>query len=510
MFFKSRRALGALVAVAAVTATGGIAQAQTVTSHWSCRASATYAVGLGQTTEPLAANGGSQVCRNDDVGPTNADITVGPARLQVNGLARTAIDPEFGATRDQAASANASAETAVLNIGNLELRTGRAQAEARAACVGGSPVLSSTGDVDNVHLFLNGIEIPLPSIDLVANLVNGLPTGTVLRITTNEETRTGDATTGNEVLTRRALHVQLLQGTNVQLDAVVAEAQTGRSGSVCAPPPPSVCPEGSVFDQASGVCVLVLFGQGGERVVISLRAPADLPRGGQAVLIDTFLGTTAGQPYRGSPCVGPGFGLPVAFVGSAAGDRISGSRFPDRILGLGGKDRLGGALGNDCIEGGSSNDRIDGGYGTDTLLGGSGKDRIDGSRGNDRLFGGSGIDGLYGGSGRDRISGGARRDTMEGGAGADTLSGSKGNDYLSGGPGADVLMGGSGKDAINTGAPGTGRQDRVSAGPGKDSIVAVGTRAKARINCGAGFDTVRIVPAERRYLRGCERVLVVR
>lgn len=52
--------------------------------------------------------------------------------------------------------------------------------------------------------------------------------------------------------------------------------------------------------------------------------------------------------------------------------------------------------------------------------------------------------------------------------------------------------------------------DRVSAGPGNDSIVAVGTRAKARINCGAGIDTVRIVPAERRYLKGCERVLIVR
>src|SRR5665809_156254 len=52
--------------------------------------------------------------------------------------------------------------------------------------------------------------------------------------------------------------------------------------------------------------------------------------------------------------------------------------------------------------------------------------------------------------------------------------------------------------------------DRVNAGPGNDSIVAVGTRARARINCGSGVDTVRIVPAERRFLKGCERVLIVR
>ena len=99
---------------------------------------------------------------------------------------------------------------------------------------------------------------------------------------------------------------------------------------------------------------------------------------------------------------------------------------------------------------------------------------------------------------------------MEGAAGADRLAGGKGNDFLSGGPGGDRLVSGAGRDAINTGASGRGRVDRVSAGPGNDSVVAVGTRAKARINCGAGLDTVRIVPAERRYLKGCERVLVTR
>ena len=96
--------------------------------------------------------------------------------------------------------------------------------------------------------------------------------------------------------------------------------------------------------------------------------------------------------------------------------------------------------------------------------------------------------------------------------GADRLSGGGGNEFPNDGPGGDRVAGGPGKDAINTGSTGKGprRVDRVSAGPGNDSIVAVGTRAKARINCGSGVDTVRIVSAERRYLKGCERVLVVR
>jgi hypothetical protein len=516
MFHVSGRALIAAAAVIAASATGGVAQAQTVGAHWSCRASAAYVAGLGQRTEPLAANATSRFCAKDDAGPTNVDTAVGPVRLQVSGLAKTAISPQFGATREQAANANGSAENVRLTIGNLQLTTARAQAQATAACVGGSPVLSSSGDVGDVRL--NGVTLPLSGpIELAANVVNGLPTGTVLRIVPNEVTRTGDASTGGESLTRRALHVQLLQGTALQVDAVVAEAQTGRTGNVCAPPPPNLCPEGSVFDQPRGVCVIVLSatdeggdgGPGGERVII-LGAPADLPRGGQVALIDSFLSSGSGRSYRGSPCAGRAFGRRVAFFGSGRGDRISGSRFSDRIFGLGGSDRLSGALRGDCIEGGASHDRIDGGDGRDTLLGGSGKDTIDGSRDRDRLIGGAGLDRLYGGSGRDRISGGARRDTMEGAAAADRLAGGGGNDYLSGGPGGDRLAGGAGKDAINTGAPGRGRPDRVSAGPGNDTIVAVGTRAKARISCGAGIDTVRIVPAERRYLKGCERILVVR
>jgi hypothetical protein len=112
MFHVSGRALIAAAAVIAPSATGGVAQAQTVGAHWSSRASAAYVAGLGQRTEPLAANATSRFCAKDDAGPTNVDTAVGPVRLQVSGLAKTAISPEFRATREQAANANGSAENA--------------------------------------------------------------------------------------------------------------------------------------------------------------------------------------------------------------------------------------------------------------------------------------------------------------------------------------------------------------------------------------------------------------
>ena len=117
--------------------------------------------------------------------------------------------------------------------------------------MGGSPVLSSSGDVGDVRL--NGVTLPLSGpIVLAADLANGLPSGSVLRIVPNEITRTGDASTGAELLTRRALHVQLLQGTAVQVDAVVAEAQTGRTGNVCAPPRPIRAPRARCSTSPAG------------------------------------------------------------------------------------------------------------------------------------------------------------------------------------------------------------------------------------------------------------------
>ena len=67
------------------------------------------------------------------------------------------------------------------------------------------------------------------------------------------------------------------------------------------------------------------------------------------------------------------------------------------------------------------------------------------------------------------------------------------------------MDGGAGTDQINTG---NGR-DRVRGGSGNDSINAATAGPPARIDCGPGFDTVRINYNERRRLRNCERVFII-
>ncbi|HWH46052.1 MAG TPA: hypothetical protein VNT32_15125, partial [Thermoleophilaceae bacterium] len=65
--------------------------------------------------------------------------------------------------------------------------------------------------------------------------------------------------------------------------------------------------------------------------------------------------------------------------------------------------------------------------------------------------------------------------------------------------------GGAGNDWIHTG---NGR-DRVNAGSGNDAINAATAGPPAAINCGPGFDKVRINYNERRRHRNCERVFVM-
>lgn len=87
----------------------------------------------------------------------------------------------------------------------------------------------------------------------------------------------------------------------------------------------------------------------------------------------------------------------ATIVGSAAGERILGTRGPDVIQGLGGNDLILGLGGNDLICGGLGNDNVNGVLGNDQLYGGPG---------NDTVNGGFGIDQLNGNQGRDRCNGG--------------------------------------------------------------------------------------------------------
>ena len=78
--------------------------------------------------------------------------------------------------------------------------------------------------------------------------------------------------------------------------------------------------------------------------------------------------------------------------------------------------------------------------------------------------------------GDDTLRGSARNDRLAGINGEDTLHGATGDDTLYGGAGRDEIYGGGGKDDVLAGAghdfveAKDGAVDRVSCGPGNDSI----------------------------------------
>jgi len=124
-----------------------------------------------------------------------------------------------------------------------------------------------------------------------------------------------------------------------------------------------------------------------------------------------------------------------SYVGTDAGETLTGSSGNDAIYGLGGADSITGGAGHDVLEGGAGADTIYGGADNDVLAGGADNDKLYGEAGADTLRGQDGADTLEGGTGNDRLEGGAGADSLEGGAGGDTLVGGAGNDTLSGGLG---------------------------------------------------------------------------
>ena len=137
--------------------------------------------------------------------------------------------------------------------------------------------------------------------------------------------------------------------------------------------------------------------------------------------------------------------------GTASANTINGTTAGDRIFAADGNDTVDGRAGNDCIDLGRGSDRGQGGRGNDRLNGGRGNDRLNGGRGNDRLSGGVG---------NDLLRGGALDDVLIGGSGNDNLDGQSGRDGISAGAGNDRI---SARDR---------RRDRISCGPGQDTVTA--------------------------------------
>lgn len=502
--------VGVAAALCAVVLPAATAFAQgRDTPRWLCRASAATLQGPGGNPklEPLVADGrpeGStldplrQPCDDDQAG---ADLglsgTFGgsPGSARGSGaFARTAVTPDFAETHITTVSSEAGLANVAVRYGSFSLTATAATAKVTGQCQDRSPAINTEATVTGATI--NGQAVVADGVaEQLGTIINGAPLFGRVRVIFKERFERSNANGDPEVV-QRAIRVSITDSSGAEVfGAVVGEASVARHLNVC-DPPPFVCPSGSTLDLSADPPVCVI-----RTVVPGPNCPEGAtPASGDRCIVTVVLGPPGDQGSGGSvrvlgdvrgagPCrrAGRAFGTQIAIVGSNRGDRITGSNRSDRIFVFAGNDRVSGGRGNDCIEGGR------------------GSDKLDGSNGTDYLFGDSGNDLLNGGQRRDRLEGGTGKDRLDGGTGPDILNGGKGNDRIFGGPGNDRMDGGAGTDQINTG---NGR-DRVRGGSGNDSINAATAGPPARIDCGPGFDTVRINYNERRRLRNCERVFII-
>ena len=494
---------GAAVTLAGFAFTAASASAHPVgngvDSHWSCRASAGYvnAVGGPQPAhvEPVVANGDATSgadaaqCQTDESGFPNPTVQLGsdPSQGQATEdapFARTTLNNDF--TYKQTPAASGGVQHVKLEGNGHSLEATVTRADANGSCVAGAPALAATSQV--LGLKVDGEDVADDgSQQVIANSPNFFAV-------VNEKKLSDDPANGGKVLVQRAIHVFLGQDAEHYVEIVIGEAKVGYHGDgaqLCTPPA-ARCPDGATYDQTRGVCVVT--------VITQAECPAGSTRDASGACV-VVVGPPSTQPGTGgnvvplgdvqgvkqtSPCRNKRFGRQIAIVGTARGDRITGSNRSDRIFVFGGNDRVSGGRGNECIEGGAGSDQLDGSTGSDWLLGGTG---------NDHLSGGSGSDYLYGGNGNDKLIGGTGNDRLFGGRGRNKLDGGKGNDVIVGGPSRDYIVAGNGRDVVR-------------AGKGNDDINVATAGVRAKVDCGAGYDTVRINNNELRSIKHCENVLV--
>ena len=491
--------------------------------YFSCKASVARVTLLNEalvpTIEPLAANANKEECAEDTAGLPTVALPPAPDPAPVLSAtavqARTeilcagddpnpAVDP---ADNDACDAGRRSFEQQVLSTADaadvhiivgsgqsaIEITAEAANSSARASCGPNDvPVLTSTSNVANIVVRIGGTVIPITIPQANQEVVIDLG---IARLVLNERVGTEGPrpNLASAQLTRRAIHLQVpgnptppatSPAAGSVADVVVAESTADFHGGVCQAAS-GICPPGST-PSPQGQCIINSAncppGAGrnaqGQCVITNVRCPSGTAFDPMALAcIETALGgrvVPINQQvrafFRGSPCIGRGFGRLVAVIGTNGPDRITGTNRSDRIFALAGNDRVSGGRGNDCVEGGRGRDVLDGSNGNDTLLGGTGGDQISGGPGNDLMRGGASKDRLNGGYGNDRLIGGA------------------GNDGISTGNGRDRVFGGRGNDIINAAIRGT----------------------PAFVDCGPGKDRVRINKNEVNRTRNCEFVDITR
>jgi Ca2+-binding RTX toxin-like protein len=446
------------------------------------------------TVEPITANPKTAPCATDNHGLDSVSVPASGTKLFDAGPAAaftfssTSQSTTTGAVAPGAAAlASVDGITIPTSSGSITI-VGPVEAAAAYACNNGNltSLAQSTLDV----IYVNGQKTVLPA--------PGSPTKISLGggsyIAVNEKIATSTS------ITERVLDVHLAGLADVVVgEATVtltaADPCAGTTGPVT-PPAVNPCPNGSTYDAALQLCVIVL--PGGKTIVVG--QPFQGPTGG------TVLAVTVARKRFKSPCL-QGAGPAFVIVGTNHHDVINGTRKADRIIALGGNDRVSGQGGADCIDGGGGNDRIWAGKGDARIYGQAGNDRVAVQDGNSRVVLGSGHDVAFLGNGNDTVYGGTGPDRIAVGRGHSHVYGGAGNDRISVVDGfGNRVYGGAGADKIWIGLG----QAQVWGGAGADRLWS---RSEAvSFNCGTGFDLAFVTPIGQPFAaaHSCDRIRLVK
>lgn len=239
-------------ALGAVALTGAlapaIAQADTTTPTWNCRASIAYVTLTNmlppqlQRIEPFAANGNPTdaahpdrpVCADDDQAVPHISTPAAPIKIDADVIrAVTQLDPDIAAARDQTATAGVSAADATINLNGVVIEVGAILSTATVKCVSGTPVFTSFSNVAKISV--NGQVVPIDStLTQVTTVINGSPLSALVKIQPNLTENTGDANSDTSSRIQTALKIELLNFTGTPLaTAVLGEAKVTRQGRTC-------------------------------------------------------------------------------------------------------------------------------------------------------------------------------------------------------------------------------------------------------------------------------------
>ena len=391
----------ALLSTAALALTGGAAPAGADNSSptWTCSGSGLRAqLGDALRVEPITANRNSKLGESPDRAQCVDDggilphLNIGdPAAIFVEAnelFAKTDItctgaaceNSEVGPAHLESAFATAGTVNPVTaQIGGdagIIVTTNDLWTETAGVCKNGVPTLSGVSTILNVTISLGGAEIPIVPISGEPNQVIDL--SPLVKITANERIEEGTATSADQSLTFRALHVEVLPAPPdlPVIDLVIGESKVDRHGDVCNASGtggentgggnPRPCPPGAEYVLADNLCIIRDNGQ-----TIVVGRPYSGPSGGSVLAL-----RVAKERYPNSPCV-KGQGPKFVIVGTNKNDRITGTNKTDRILLFGGSDNAEGGRGNDCFDGGSGNDTLSGALGRDRIYAFSGNDHLD-------------------------------------------------------------------------------------------------------------------------------------